>query len=428
MPLMKTKNMPSSLPTLKQILRRVHIIVVLVAVTAVGLFLSLATLFAVRFYAYHNIELIAHSVNSIAESLVVSGDQTTINKLIELIGSYEEIGEIKVLDNHGKVLAAWVHPADTSVRNLARRFVTRAFAYPTTFPIIHNGFKIGEIWMAGYGLHFLYFLLIGIPGMLGCLALSTLLALFLTRKLLRGIVSSLNHVTEVAHNVSENRAFGLRVPSAQIAELDILSNDFNRLLHQLEIWQTNLAQENDRLAYCATHDSLTGLANRAFFEGRLSRIIGECPPGEQVAILYLDCDGLKKINDSYGHAAGDVLLITVANRMQAQLRKNDLVARLGGDEFAVLLAPIHDPEDVLHIADNILMCMKQPIVLPDGSNIIRSISIGIAFYPEHASTPETLLAIADHAMYRAKHHLSGGCRVTATTVDNETITKDKAPT
>ncbi len=416
----KKEETDSSLPTLKQILTRANIIIVLVAVTTVSLFLSLSTFFALRFYAYHNMELVAHSINYVTERSVMSGDKNTINKLLELIGSYEDIiGEIQIWDVNNNLIVTWVHPDNNPLRHLARQCITWLLSYPAKFPVLHNGYKVGEMWLTGFGAHFLYFLLVGIPGVLACIAFTTFLALFMTRKLLDGIIGALNNITEVAHDVSENRAFGLRVPSAQIAEFDILSSDFNRLLHQLEIWQTSLTQENDRLAYCATHDSLTGLANRAFFEGRLSRIIGECPPGEQVAVLYLDCDGLKKINDFYGHAAGDVLLITISNRMQAQLRKNDLIARLGGDEFAVLLAPIHDPEDVLHIADNILACMKQPVVLPDGSNITTSISIGIAFYPEHATTPETLLSKADKAMYKAKHDLSGGCRVTATDDDEE---------
>ena len=90
---------------------------------------------------------------------------------------------------------------------------------------------------------------------------------------------------------------------------------------------------------------------------------------------------LKEINDNYGHAAGDVVLTTIADRLRALLRESDLVARLGGDEFAILLAPIYNTDDVLIIADNIIKSMTQPITLPDGSEIITSLSIGIAIYP-----------------------------------------------
>lgn len=110
-------------------------------------------------------------------------------------------------------------------------------------------------------------------GMIACLVLSTLCALVLSRRMLVGIVSSLDDIANVAHAVRRDRTFGLRVPSAPIAELHELSNDFNGLLDELEAWQAHLKQENDSLAHRATHDSLTGLPNRAFFEGRLSRAL-----------------------------------------------------------------------------------------------------------------------------------------------------------
>ncbi|CNK46596.1 inner membrane protein YfiN [Yersinia enterocolitica] len=97
-----------------------------------------------------------------------------------------------------------------------------------------------------------------------------------------------------------------------------------------------------------------------------------------------------------------MVLTTIADRLCALLRESDLVARLGGDEFAILLAPIYNTDDVLIIADNIIKSMTQPITLPDGSEIITSLSIGIAIYPDHAQTPDELLQRADEAMYQAK--------------------------
>lgn len=97
-------------------------------------------------------------------------------------------------------------------------------------------------------------------------------------------------------------------------------------------------------------------------------------------MLFIDGDRFKEVNDSYGHAAGDAVLTTIAGRIRAQLRETDLVARLGGDEFAVLLAPVHGTEDVLQIADNIIDCMTQPVILPNDEAVITSLSIGIALY------------------------------------------------
>ena len=107
------------------------------------------------------------------------------------------------------------------------------------------------------------------------------------------------------------------------------------------------------------------------------------------------------------HAAGDAVLVAVANRVRAQLREDDLVARLGGDEFAVLLTPLHKTEDAERIADKILESMEMPIALPGTTPVLTSLSIGIAVYPDHGATPGTLLDAADAAMYQAKRLARG---------------------
>ena len=150
----------------------------------------------------------------------------------------------------------------------------------------------------------------------------------------------------MAHAARSERDFDRRVPPARIAELDSLGSDFNALLGEMEAWQSHLQSENETLAHQANHDSLTGLPNRAFFEGRLIRALRSAAKvNEQVAVLFLDSDRFKDINDNFGHAAGDAVLVAVADRVRAQLRDDDLVARLGGDEFAILLAPLHKVED-----------------------------------------------------------------------------------
>ena len=100
--------------------------------------------------------------------------------------------------------------------------------------------------------------------------------------------------------------------------------------------------------------------------------------------------------------------MAVADRVRAQLREDDLVARLGGDEFAILLAPLHKVEDAQRIADKIIASMDQPIPVPGNTQVLTSLSIGIALYPDHGATPGTLLNAADAAMYQAKRLASGG--------------------
>ncbi len=143
----------------------------------------------------------------------------------------------------------------------------------------------------------------------------------------------------------------------------------------------------------------------------MSRTLNDCQPGEHTAVLFLDGDHFKDVNDNYGHAAGDLVLTTIAVRIRALLRETDLVARLGGDEFAVLLTPIHNLDDVLTIADHIIDSMALPIILAEGCEITVSLSIGIAVYPDHAQTPEKLLQRADEAMYQAKKNFRSGKRI-----------------
>jgi diguanylate cyclase (GGDEF)-like protein/PAS domain S-box-containing protein len=165
--------------------------------------------------------------------------------------------------------------------------------------------------------------------------------------------------------------------------------------------------ETEALQYQALHDSLTGLANRTFLQERLEETIRA---GERemkpCAVLLMDLDGFKSVNDSLGHHAGDRLLLQVAERMRRVLRKADTVARYGGDEFAVVPWGATDVSRAVLIAEKILNAMDQPFVIDDQS-ISVNLSIGIAASPQHADDASTLIRRADVAMYTAKRARSG---------------------
>jgi diguanylate cyclase (GGDEF)-like protein/PAS domain S-box-containing protein len=165
--------------------------------------------------------------------------------------------------------------------------------------------------------------------------------------------------------------------------------------------------ETEALQYQALHDSLTGLANRTFLQERLEETIRA---GERemkpCAVLLMDLDGFKSVNDSLGHHAGDRLLLQVAERMRRVLRKADTVARYGGDEFAVVPWGATDVSRAVLIAEKILNAMDPPFVIDDQS-ISVNLSIGIAASPQHADDASTLIRRADVAMYTAKRARSG---------------------
>src|SRR6188474_922725 len=163
---------------------------------------------------------------------------------------------------------------------------------------------------------------------------------------------------------------------------------------------------NQRVAYLAYHDSLTDLPNRALFLDRLQQAILRSHRDEKgLAVLLIDLDGFKEINDALGHHAGDLVLQEVATRLRGALRASDTVARLGGDEFAVLL-PGTDVNRAELAARKVLYDLQHPFVA-DGRPLLVSASIGIAAVPWHAATSDEVLQRSDSAMYLAKRDKTG---------------------
>ncbi|VFT10350.1 diguanylate cyclase [Pseudomonas aeruginosa] len=408
----RRRRYTGSNPSLRRVLYRAHLGVALVAVFTAGLAVTLVGLLTLRAYADPNQQLIARSISYTVEAAVVFGDAQAAEESLALIASSEEVSSAIVYDRQGQTLASWHRESTGPLHLLEQQLAHWLLSAPTEQPILHDGQKIGSVEVKGSGGSLLRFLLTGFAGMVLCLLLTALGAFYLSRRLVRGIVGPLDQLAKVAHTVRRERDFEKRVPEAGIAELSQLGEDFNALLDELESWQARLQDENASLAHQAHHDSLTSLPNRAFFEGRLSRALRDANEHrEQLAVLFIDSDRFKEINDRLGHAAGDTVLVNIAMRIRGQLRESDLVARLGGDEFAVLLAPLASGADALRIADNIIASMQAPIRLSDGSTVSTSLTIGIALYPEHADTPAALLHDADMAMYIAKRQARGSRRL-----------------
>ncbi|KJV33230.1 diguanylate cyclase [Luteibacter yeojuensis] len=165
-------------------------------------------------------------------------------------------------------------------------------------------------------------------------------------------------------------------------------------------------------------DTLTGLPNRLLFHDRLDTTIREAErTGELFAVLLVDLDRFKGINDTLGHAVGDQVLTAVARRLRASVRASDTVARYAGDEFTVVLRHIIKREDVLRIAEKIVQAMEAPLHLDDGSALQATISMGIAYFPDDAVEGELLLRHADEAMYGAKSLGRNNYQVYAANVD-----------
>ena len=186
---------------------------------------------------------------------------------------------------------------------------------------------------------------------------------------------------------------------------------------------SSLKHAQAELDYQAHHDPLTGLPNRTLFENRLQATLNCAQaPNRQGAVLFLDLDRFKHINDSLGHPVGDLLLKGIAQRLREQVRDVDTVARLGGDEFIILLPGLHRPSDASAIANKLLACFHAPVQAGE-HEFFTSASIGISLYPQDGTDVATLIRNADAAMYRSK--AKGRNRVESYTLDLTTQANER---
>ena len=186
-------------------------------------------------------------------------------------------------------------------------------------------------------------------------------------------------------------------------------NAAGEMTHFIGVGQdiTERKRMEEQLKHQATHDPLTGIPNRVLFEDRLERALLSCRrSGDAVALLFLDLDGFKEVNDSLGHLAGDKLLQTVAERLRRSVRDDDTVARIGGDEFVALLPGVGTSADAENVARKLLAAIQEPIEL-EGRSMRPNGSVGIAVSSLRTERADALRRRADAALYRAKERGGG---------------------
>ena len=177
---------------------------------------------------------------------------------------------------------------------------------------------------------------------------------------------------------------------------------FGDRIHSTVVDISDRKRAEEQIEFHAYHDVLTNLPNRKLFMDRLSQALTRCRRyGKSLSVMFVDLDHFKSINDTFGHTAGDELLLEMSRRLRACVRDDDTVARLGGDEFTIILSELRHPEDAANVAEKILESIARPLPIAD-TPIEVSASIGIALYPVDGHDAETLLRNADSAMYRAK--------------------------
>ena len=202
--------------------------------------------------------------------------------------------------------------------------------------------------------------------------------------------------------------FTSQVSLPEADELASLGSEFNHMIEELRVRDLAMADAEAKLQQQALSDALTGLPNRRLLSDRLSQSIATARrDGSMVAVLYIDLDGFKLVNDSFGHNFGDVLLVRVAERIASRIRKADTLSRLGGDEFAVVISSLKAINQAELLAESLLQIIAKPFEI-DGQEITIGASIGICVFPHQANDESELLQFADSAMYSAKRSGKNG--------------------
>lgn len=255
---------------------------------------------------------------------------------------------------------------------------------------------------------------------LGMFLLSLMVVYFLSRRLQRVVTEPILKLAHTAQRITESEDYSLRAEKLSKDEIGGLVDDFNEMLMQIQLRDRKLQHSREelevkvdertwelteltrQLEHQAYHDTLTGLANRITFDDHLRLAIHQSERyGGSLAVLFLDLDRFKVINDTLGHVIGDKLLIQVAHRFSECVRSSDTLARLGGDEFAILLQHQKNTNDTADIAQKLIQKINQPFSI-DGYSLHISTSIGISLYPDDGDSAETIIKNADTAMYRSK--------------------------
>lgn len=189
-------------------------------------------------------------------------------------------------------------------------------------------------------------------------------------------------------------------------EIGALAVCVEEMQDQIRSQLVALEKNHQAMQHMAHHDSLTGLANRLTFFSLVENVIAQARRhGNKFAILFVDLDRFKEVNDKYGHFVGDQLLLTVASRLREGVRESDIVARLGGDEFIIMLNAIHSGVEAVLVGKKLLQRFNEPLTIEEEGKVIElaiHASIGISLYPDHGKTLQELVDIADEAMYVSK--------------------------
>lgn len=394
----------SDLPSLKSLYNRSNLTAILLSVMVVGLLMGSLGVSKLLSMAQMNLQLVTRSASVAIEAAVYFDDKIVIREQLGLLLPQADVSKAQLVYPDGVEFLAWEIEANHQL-NIFAQWVVNRILEPEAEMISFQNQELARLILWPNGEQILRFMRLGFSALLFSLLITAFIILMVTRRLHRELSKPLLELAAVSSKVRTDRDFSVRVSRSRIAEIDSLRVDFNALLDELHQWQSSMESLNQHLHYHANHDSLTGLANRHYFEKTVQRALDFAVEQKtELCILYLDGNDFKKINDTYGHATGDEVLRAMSQRIKSALRETDLVARVGGDEFCVLLNHLGDLEEINRLKVKISDALKRPLQLSDSVQIDLSASIGMARFPQDGESLDALMHAADHAMYQTKRN------------------------
>jgi diguanylate cyclase (GGDEF)-like protein len=416
--------------------------IIMIIVTISLLLSSVAFITSDRLYTQknvgNNLRIMADMIAANSTAAILFGDSTAAAETLGFLGAQNNIESGVIYDVDHEIFARYSKTGNTELLPDSTALDENLLFWDDHVDLFTNinyqGEVIGNIYLRS-DLQAARDRLAWFLGIvLAVLAGSLLVAFKMISGMQHIITAPLLRLSAIARCISTERNYSLRVQGSGKDELGTLIHDFNAMLdeiqmrdeqlkdhrHELEqrvaqrtneLEQANrqLASSKDqaesvakRMEYHAHHDALTGLPNRVLLNDRLhSELSHACRDQSMLAVLFLDLDRFKLINDSLGHATGDQLLRIVSGRLKNCLRDGDTVARLGGDEFMVLLPRISSSSDAGRISNKIIEALSQSCSC-NGHDLHITTSVGISIYPHDGTDTETLIKHADISMYRAK--------------------------
>ena len=374
------------------------------------------SLFCYLFYSYvffnresrARLKALADIVAADVGAALAFSDHRSIARSLESLKADSSIKQLLVLDEQGLVRASYSQQNEEVTRQnieAVRSDTGRHFfeLRPRVKRlIVRNGVVLGSVIIEQDQRIIMDRVVAAIETGFVILLISLFLSYLLAARFARIVTGPLATMAETMREVSITKNFSVRVPVSDTEELGQLAGSFNHMLEEISERDDALLDRQERLNQQANFDILTNLPNRSLFGDRLEQALRHALRSDEcLAVLFIDLDDFKLINDTHGHRTGDLLLRETAARLESGIRNEDTVARLSGDEFIIFLHDIKNAENALRVAKKHLEALLAPYMIEE-KRLFVSASIGLALFPEHAVTAEALIKSADTAMYLAK--------------------------